>query len=229
MFFMTATEKKKILSKEQIELKAEYRKRTIEELDSESNWKRIFRNFKEFFDNLRTSNFRKAKNNLGEVILWSTFQIIIFLLWVFGIFYGIVFLFQFTFIDVLTGIPLGFGETQLQVGVAVLWFLVLAIYLSTRDKKVGIGYIVVIGVIILTSNLHIYQNKIASSVQNNESKKNIKFTYEGLQVDTDGKKALIGITKNYIFLRDTSTDENLVFNESDVKNIVIYSEKEPLK
>ena len=87
---------------------------------------------------------------------------------------------------------------------------------------------VFIFIFLLFINIALYQNNEAAKVLDGEISNNISFFYEHEFYKTGDKLTLVGITKNYIFLRDSESEEINIYLKSDLKFVKISKNQDYL-
>ena len=233
-YLMVGVEKRKVRTEEEKKLKGVEQEKLIEKLEFDYSFKGVFANFKCMLVELKRRNFRIAWVFFKTIFSGITFKIIVFIAWVFGIVFGLILIFKLTDFNTLINLKstkIVFGSLLFLL-LSIFWVGIILIYITTKfnenNEKIGREIYAIIIVLVLIANLNVHQNSLASDTFNDLNVKNVRFNYKGKNINTNDTKSLIGVTKNYIFLRETSKNENLVFKLSDITDMVLY-EDESLK
>lgn len=224
LFIMKGSEKARERTENQDKIENEQREKKIEEWEYEMTLKGIKENILNFKKNIISKKFRKAFDISKSLMFVLFVKINILCMWVFGIYFGAVFYFQLGKLNVLDLHPNKFLVSEALVQISLIWLIIFFIYIL-NSKKIDVEVFVVIMFLMLISNLNIYQNSLAVKTYNDLNEENVHFEYDGNIIETSGSKSLMGITKNYLFLRETSNDENFIYKISDIKNLKIYYNK----
>lgn len=227
-YLMVNTEKRREKSKEETEEEILQNEEKSKKLDFDYSFKGIYANIKSMFAELMRKNFRKAFSFFKTVFAGSSFRLVVFAVWVYEIVVGIILMFGIMGLDARVDSTSTEYEINSTVFLAMsfLWALFLFIYLyqkfAANNEKLKMEVSAGIILLILIANLNIHQFYLASDTVNDRNVKNVRFEYKGNDYTTNGSKSLIGVTKNYIFLRETLTGENLIFKLSEVSNMVFF-------
>lgn len=125
---------------------------------------------------------------------------------------------------------LGFLDTpQILFAVVFGWFISYATLLSimainnrVNRKSLKFYLLATFFCLIISTSLK-YQNIRSYNFLVKKEEKHVSFNYNDEYVKSSDKKKLLGITADYIFLRDNKNKTNYIFNLSDVKNLEITS------
>lgn len=110
----------------------------------------------------------------------------------------------------------------------LLTFIILIGILRQNDKishKLVKLYFIGILCSLLFSSLIRYQNLRSHNFLYEKAEKSISFIYENKIVKSSTKNKLLGITSEYIFLRDIESKTNYIYKINNVKNLEITSLK----
>lgn len=223
--FFFSGQKKDVYTKKEAKttLKSQKENQTDEMID-EFSWKGIRENLYCFFLNLRAKKFKICIKNFLSVLLGVFIKLLQIFLWVFGIYFGIHLFVQLTQFDDLNIKPNEILNTQYFILMSILWLLIVFIYSTTKSfPNIKDYFFYILVVMVFIANLNSYQNSLARNTHFDLNKKNICFYYNGRFFDTSNSLSLMGITKNYVFLRETANNENLVFRIVDLSDITIYT------
>lgn len=230
-YLLVNTEKRKVLTEEEIKLKIAEHEKLSEKLDFDYSFKGIRANFKCMYVELKRKNFRIVWYFFKAIFGALIFKMIVFVAWVFGIIFGLILIFKMTDFNTLinlSSIKIVFGSLLFLL-LSIFWVGLVLIYVTMKfdenNKKVGREIYAIIILLVLIANLNVHQNSLASKTYNDLNVKNVRFNYNGKNINTDDSKSLIGVTKNYVFLRETSKNENLVFKLSDITDLVFYDDE----
>lgn len=234
LYLLINVEKQKVLSEKIINFKKAEKDKLIEKLEFDYSFKGIYANLKCMLVEFKRKNFRIAWYFFKSIFGGIIFKIINLAIWVFGIVFGFVLFFTLTSLTNFNPNPNSIKtihNSLLFLMVSIFWVVIIFIYITRKfyenNKKIGKEIYAVIILLVFIANLNVHQSNLASNSINDLNIKNVKFNYKGKNINTNDSKSLIGVTKNYIFLRETSENENLVFKLSDISDIVFYTVKKP--
>lgn len=192
------------------------------------SFKGIFSNLKRMFLELKGKKIKNAFSLFIIIFEGFSFRLIIFLIWVFEIVVGLILMVYTVSLDTSMDLTSKIFEINsvVYLGLSVVWVCILSIYtygkFTENDKKLAVSIYSGIVLLVLIANLNIHQAHLASDTLNDLNIENVRFEYKGKKYTTSDTKSLIGVTKNYLFLRETITGENLIFKLSEVSNMVFF-------
>ncbi|WP_435416628.1 hypothetical protein [Polaribacter aestuariivivens] len=198
----------------------------IEDLEFDYTLKYLFFKIRKFITNVKEKRFDEIVKDSIVILIVFFIRVVIIILWLFCVFFFLYFLLNLVVFDVLDDEVSIFNKDAILIPISFVWLFLIFGYLSKKFKengnKLGIGIIVIITLLVLISNLNIYQGTQATKTNNDLNVKNVRFNYNGKNINTSDSKSLIGVTKNYLFLRETSKNENLIYKVSNITDMVFY-------
>ena len=231
LYLMVSTEKQKVHTEEETKLKWAEQEKLSEKLEFNYSFKGVFANFKCMLVELKRKNLRIVWYFFKAIFGAITFKIVILIAWIFGVLFGFILIFTSTDFDALISLNSVeiIYDSLLFFLLSIFWVGILFIYITTKfyenNEKVGKVIYAAVILLVLIANLNVHQNSLAFNTFNDLNVKNVRFNYKGKNINTNDSKSLIGVTKNYIFLRETSKHENLVFKLSDITDMVFYDDE----
>jgi len=118
-------------------------------------------------------------------------------------------------------------EPQLLLTVILFCYIAIIVVLGIKHLKNEITrnslrfYLIAIFIVGVISSLMQYQNIRAYDFTNQRATKELCFVYENQNITTSDSKKLLGITAEYIFLRDNENRTNYIYKLSEVRNLEI--------
>jgi len=217
--------------------------KTINEKDTENTKNKLTTQpEKSFYQNKFAKANRHHKEGkywwfIGNYLLGILF-FIIFLL-AFFIPYGLLYIGWFLVIlplhdvmnlRVLNVENLGWFDTPTKiVSYSFAWFISFAFYLALKYNNNQISYksfrfyIVATLSCLLISSLIRYQNLRTNYFLYKKAEKYVCFVYENENIETNIDIKLLGMTSEYLFLRDIESKTNYIYKLSNVKNLEVTS------
>lgn len=140
----------------------------------------------------------------------------------------------FTLILMLTGFDFGdrihalfFDNKIFFVFCLVVWVFTFLSFLKYKAKILGADvstkFQMFFIFIVFVISLKYYQEIKVYNFFTLPSTEFVEFEYDDKIYKTDNENRLIGKTKDYIFIRNTFSNNNLIFKMSEVKNLIIKS------
>ncbi|WP_298903499.1 hypothetical protein [uncultured Psychroserpens sp.] len=187
------------------------------------------------------SKYKKAKQDwnkgkhlkaIGNYVL----MVLLFLLFIITIFlptfilwYGftIIILPLYSITSLKIKEPSYLNEPRLLVTVILICFIAVGVVLGIRHlkgkmtKKSFRFYLIAIFFIVIISTLMQYQNLRSYNFIHQKATKELCFVYENQNIETTENKRLLGITADYIFLRDHELKTNYIYKLSEVRYLEI--------
>lgn len=187
-------------------------------------YKRFFRGIKVGF---LKHHYKLVINSLISIVVNAIINIIVVAIWLFSLWYILVLIFQtFDAISKINNSRLFLDDIVVQLSIMVTWLMIifLYVYIKSENKNIKLGkdIYVLITLFTLIANLNLYSRNQVINVLNDNAKSEITFQYlDKIYTTESNKNTLIGITKNYVFIRDNTQEVNLIFKLTDIKNLAI--------
>lgn len=184
--------------------------------------------------NFRNSNIIKGFGFSFLYLLFFLFYLIIYSLPLLILYYGYLLIISplLNLIDLenFNYDVLKFIDSPHDIFITVTSWLIPFIYIlfaKFKNKDISVktfkSILIFVFFCILISSLLRYQNIRFNAIINGKSDKEVSFLYVGKEVNSDKTKRLLGITSNYIFLRDIENETNYIYNMNDVRHLRITS------
>jgi hypothetical protein len=184
------------------------------------------------------SKYEWNKRNFLKSIGYFILMILLFLLFIIESFLPIAIIY-YSFVTIILPLqsitkttiqePNYLDEPRLLLMVILFGYIGFAIILGLRHMKGIINRktlrVYLIGTFFITvlSTLMQYQNLRSYNFTQEKPTKEVCFVYENENIKTSKTKKLLGITANYIFLRDDKIKTNYIYKLSEVRHLKISS------